>query len=182
MSGAIIEDDCVNLPIDSDVDAGEESAPRSGSSPFGPARPSRWPSLRWDVVLAVFLGGCVGGWGRYGITQVWPAQSGRFPWATFGVNAAGAFILALVVVVAADVLSSRYLRPLLGTGFCGALTTFSSIVVTTDLLFAHHHLGTAIVYLLASILAGLAAASFGLIVGRAVAANRRRARQKGSPT
>lgn len=172
----------MNLPIDPDLDPGVESGARSGSSPFGPARQHRWPRLRGGVVLAVFLGGCMGGWARYAITQAWPTHSGRFPWATFGVNVAGAFILALVIVVAADIVSSRYLRPLLGTGFCGAFTTFSSIVVSTDLLIAHHHPGTALAYLLASILAGLAAASFGLVLGRAVAAHRRRESQKGSPS
>lgn len=132
-------------------------------------------------MLAVFLGGCLGGWVRYGITETWPTRTGRFPWATFGVNVAGAFVLALVIVFAADVVSSRYLRPLVGTGFCGALTTFSSIVVTTDLLFAHHHPGTAVTYLAASIVAGLAAAALGLVIGRAVAA-KRRDRRKGSPS
>lgn len=182
MCGAIIEDEGVNLPIDPDLDAAEQFHRRSASSPFGPARPHRWPRLRWDVVLAVFFGGCVGGWARYAVTQAWATQTGRFPWATFTVNVAGAFILALVIVVAAVIVSSRYLRPLLGTGFCGAFTTFSSIVVTTDLLFAHHHPGTAAAYLGASIVAGLTAAAFGLVLGRAVAANRRRDRQKGSPS
>ena len=169
----------MDLPIEPDVDAAEQSARGSAASPFGAARPARWPRLRPDVVAVVFLGGCLGGWTRYAVTQAWPTRSGRFPWATFAVNIAGAFILALVVVIAADIVSSRYLRPLLGTGFCGALTTFSSIVVTTDLLFAHHHGGTALAYLTASIVAGLGAASFGLVLGRAVAANRRSDRQKG---
>jgi fluoride ion exporter CrcB/FEX len=40
------------------------------------------------------------------------------------VNVAGALILGLVVA-ASNVLSSRFVRPLLGTGFCGAFTTFS---------------------------------------------------------
>lgn len=172
----------MNLPVDPDLDAADQSATSSGGSPFGRSRPSRWPRLHVDVVAAVFIGGCAGGWARYGVTQAWPAPGGRFPWATFAVNVAGAFILALVIVVAADIVSSRYLRPLLGTGFCGALTTFSSIVVTTDLMFAHHHPGTALAYLAASIVAGLGAASFGLVLGRAVAANRRRDRQKGRPS
>ena len=67
-------------------------------------------------------------------------------------------------------MSGRYLRPLLGTGFCGAFTTFSSVVVTTDLLLAHGHAGTALAYLGASIGGGLAAALLGLVAGRALAA------------
>jgi CrcB protein len=166
----------VNLPIDPDIDRDLDliDTVPVGSTPFDQARPGRWPRLRWDVLLVVFLGGCLGGWARYGISSTWPTPSGRFPWATFGINVAGAFILALVVVVAMEVVASRYLRPLLGTGFCGAFTTFSSIVVTSDLLFAHHHPGTAISYLAATIVASLAAAVLGLVLGRAVATSRRR--------
>jgi len=169
-----IDDGGVNLPINPDIDAGiDTGSVRAAGSPFAVARPARWPRLRWDVLVAVFAGGCLGGWARYGITSTWPARSGRFPWAVFDVNLAGAFVLAIVLVVAADLVSSRYLRPLLGTGFCGAFTTFSSIVVTTDQLFAHHHPGTATAYLAASIVSGLAAASFGLAVARAIVTNRR---------
>jgi CrcB protein len=126
------------------------------------------PHLRWDVVAAVFVGGCIGGWARYGITTAWPARTG-FPWATFTVNVVGAFVLPLVLVVAANLVSSRYLRPLLGTGFCGAFTTFSSVVVTADQLFMHRHPVTAIGYVIVTIVVGLAAAWTGLVVGRAVA-------------
>ena len=138
------------------------------ASPFDAARPPSRPPARWDVVLAVFIGGCLGGLARYGITSAWPTPSGRFPWATLNVNLTGAFVLAIVIVVAAETFSSRYVRPLLGTGVCGAYTTFSSIVVTTDELFAHDHASTAIVYVTASAAGGLAAAWLGLVLARAV--------------
>ncbi|HJQ00711.1 MAG TPA: CrcB family protein [Jatrophihabitans sp.] len=170
----------MSLPIDPDLDAVEGSGTAVSSSPFGPSRRRRRPRLRWDVLLVVFVGGCLGGWARYRITSTWPTPNGRFPWATFDVNIAGAFILALVVVAATELVSSRYLRPLLGTGFCGAFTTFSSIVVTADLLFAHHQPQIAVAYLAASIVGGLAAASIGLVLGRAVATKRRRARENRS--
>jgi fluoride exporter len=67
-----------------------------------------------------------------------------------------------------------------GTGFCGAFTTFSSVVVTADQLFMHRHPGTAIGYVIATIAGGLAAAWAGLVVGRAVARPRPR-REKGTP-
>ena len=169
----------MSLPIDPDLDAAETAPTRS--SPFEQSRRPRWPRLRWDVVLVVFIGGCLGGWARYGITSAWSTNSGWFPWATFAINVAGAFVLALVIVAAADIVSSRYLRPLIGTGFCGAFTTFSSIVVSTDLLFAHHHPGTAVSYLAATIVASLVAASLGLVLGRAAATRHRRARENRSP-
>jgi CrcB protein len=156
----------------------ESTRQRSTSSAFEPSRRSSWPTFRIDVVVAIFLGGCVGGYARYAATLIWPTPSGAFPWPIFWVNTAGALILALVVVIASELAPSRYLRPLMGTGFCGALTTFSSVVVVVDQLFAHHHARTAIVYLLATIGSALAASWFGLLVGRAIAAGRRGARRE----
>ena len=85
-------------------------------------------------------------------------------------------------VAVATMPSFRFVRPLLGTGFCGALTTFSAVVVTADQLFAHGHQGIAITYLAASALAGLVAAALGLILGRAAVDGRRRVRDKRSYT
>jgi CrcB protein len=95
------------------------------------------------------------------------------------VNVTGAFLLGVVVAVA-GILASRLVRPLLGTGFCGAFTTFSAVVVTTDQLFAHRHQGLAIAYLAASSVAGLAAVAAGLVLGRAVVASRHWSREKRS--
>lgn len=149
-------------------------------APSVPRARTLWPVLRPDVIAAVFLGGCVGGFARYAVTKAWPAPASGFPWSTLAVNTAGAFVLGVVVVIAADVAPSRYLRPLVGTGFCGALTTFSAVVVTCDELFAHHHRSMAAVYLLSSVIAGLAACWFGLTVGRAVTVDRHQARERGS--
>jgi CrcB protein len=72
----------------------------------------------------------------------------------------------VVVVLATDVVSTPYLRPLLGTGVCGALTTFSAIVVEVDRLIAHGHAGLATGYLLATVAAGLVAATAGMLIAR----------------
>ena len=131
------------------------------------------------MLAAVFVGGCAGGALRYAATSVGHAGAGGFPWPTFAVNTAGAFVLAVVVVVAAEVAPSRYLRPLLGTGFCGALTTFSSVVVAADRMAAHHHVGLAAGYVAATAAGGLAAGSLGLASTRAMAGDRRRIRGEG---
>jgi CrcB protein len=154
-------------PIDPDVDVAEDIRHHRGGPPV--AAPSRWPRLRAAVLAAVFVGGCAGGLLRYGASEVWPSGSFSFPWATFGVNVAGAFVLAVIVVVATDVTRSpAVLRPLLGTGFCGALTTFSSLVVSAARLFAHSHARTAVAYLALSLVAGLAAGFTGLVLARAI--------------
>ncbi len=124
---------------------------------------------RPDVLGVIFAGGCAGGVARYAVTLAWPTPGNRFPWATLTVNTTGAFLLAVIIVFAAELAPSRYLRPLLGTGFCGAFTTFSSVVVASAELFAHRRVGIAIGYLCATIGAGLAAALFGRALARLVA-------------
>ncbi len=79
-----------------------------------------------------------------------------------------------MVVVAADLVPSRYLRPLVGTGFCGALTTFSSVVVATCQLCAQQRYGVAAGYLAASVLGGLAASALGSTMARSTTAGLRR--------
>jgi CrcB protein len=127
---------------------------------------------RPPLLLAVFAGGCVGGLARYGVTQAFPDGDG-LPASTLAVNLAGAFLLAVVLVVAIEVVpSSSYLRPLLGTGFCGAFTTFSAVTVSTSELVRDGSPATGLAYLVASLLGGLATAVLGLLLGRALFARR----------
>lgn len=166
--------------VDPDVGP-DEGARQRGPGPFD-VRPARgWPRLRPSVVAWVFVGGCAGGLVRYVVTKQWPSASYGFPWSTFAVNIGGAFVLALLLVLLSEVVGpSTYLRPLIGTGFCGALTTFSSIVVVADELVAHGHAVTAVVYLVATIGCGLAAGAVGVVMGRSFGAFRRRTREAGS--
>jgi CrcB protein len=118
-------------------------------------------------LCVVLAGGFVGGLVRYETVRHWSAAAGAIPWSTFAVNTAGAFILGVVVIVVLEVFGpSKYFRLLVGTGFCGALTTFSSVAVQTDELGAHGHLGGAIGYCAVSLVAGLAAVALGAALGR----------------
>jgi CrcB protein len=104
-----------------------------------------------------------------------PAGPASFPWAVFAVNTAGAFVLALLLVLVLEVLPpGTYLRPLVGTGFCGALTTFGSVAVAADQLVAAGRAALALGYVAASLGAGLCAV-VGAVAGvRALAAARAR--------
>jgi CrcB protein len=125
----------------------------------------------------VVAGGFFGGMVRYEVTDHWVARRGTFPWSIFTVNTAGAFVLGVVVIVALDVLAgSRHLRPLIGAGFCGALTTFSSVAVVVDQLLRHGHVALGLICLFGSLAAGLAAAAVGAAVGRALPPSRARRR------
>ncbi len=167
-------DELRELPLDPDLDGAAQRAPGPAAGPSGAGaagRRSRWPRVQWRIVGAVAGGGFAGGVVRYGAGLAWPTRAGTVPWSTFGVNTAGAFILALLLVLVLDVLPpTTYLRPVLGTGFCGALTTFSSVVTAVDQLAVHGQPGLAAGYLAASLAAGLAAASFGVLAGRSIAA------------
>jgi len=174
-------DELVQLPLDPDIATGAEIWHRPDvdrPGPFPRRRRSRWPRIHWGTVAAIAAGAFFGGLARYGVGLAWPTPAGRFPWGTFAVNTAGAFVLALLLILVLEVLPpTRYLRPVIGTGFCGALTTFSAVATGVDQLAAHGHAALAVGYLTASVLAGLAAASFGIIVGRSVAANREKGRE-----
>src|SRR5512135_2281202 len=80
-----------------------------------------------------------------------------WPWATFLVNVAGAFALGYFATRLQERLPlSTYKRPLLGTGFCGALTTFSTMQVELLKMLDAGRLGVAAGYLAGSLLAGYA--------------------------
>ena len=148
-----------------------------GTGPFATVR-HRLPRFEPTILAVIFAGGVVGGLTRYAITKAWPAPTTRFPWAVFTVNTAGAFALGLLLAMIAKLAPRRLLRPLLGTGFLGAFTTFSSVVTTTDQLLAHGRTGTAAAYLGGGILAALGAVSFGVVLGRAIGANHSRPRRR----
>lgn len=174
-----------HLPVDPDIDSDEDLRHHPGHLPEQPAaaQRSRWPAVHWGSVAMVGAGGFVGGLARYVVELAWPTGSGTFPWGTFAVNTAGAFVLALLLVAVLEVLPpSTYLRPAVGTGFCGALTTFSSVAVQTDRLTAHGHVGIAVSYLLTSVLAAVAAAMAGLLLGRSIPATRTRRVASEEPT
>lgn len=163
-------------PVDPDIDTTEDvrhRRPGDPSRPFTARQRSRWPRIHWGSVGAVAAGGFLGGITRYAVVLAWPAATGSVPWGIFVVNTAGTFVLALLLVLVLEVLRPMpYLRPLVGTGFCGALTTFSSVATGADQLAARGHAYLATGFAAGSVVAGLAAAVLGVVVGRSVAANR----------
>ena len=125
---------------------------------------------RFDILLAVLVGGFAGGAARFAVVRAWPTGPSGFPWSTLVVNLAGAAALGVLVVVAGSVWRSRYARPLVGTGVCGAFTTFSAVVVDADRLLARGEAGVAVGYLAASFVGGLAVALAGIVLARALVA------------
>jgi CrcB protein len=142
---------------------------RDGRLPVDPDIDARPPHL--VMALVIFVGGCGGGLSRYEIGRRWPSTSGSFPWDTFWVNLSGAFALAVVVTLVTVSARPRwFVRPLLGTGFIGAYTTFSALVTSIDLLVVHGHVALAVAYSIGSVVLGSASVLLGFLLARWAAA------------
>lgn len=146
-----------NLPVDSDVDA-------PGQVPGPVHRPIH---LHPWFVLLVVVGGCVGALSRYGLSRVLPAPDG-WPLPTLLINIAGAFALGALLEGlsrrGADTGRLRLLRLLVGTGFMGAFTTYSTLAVDAVHLFDAGAVEPALLYLAASLFGGIGAALAGIWV------------------
>ncbi|HST17298.1 MAG TPA: fluoride efflux transporter CrcB [Gaiellaceae bacterium] len=106
---------------------------------------------------SVFVGGCVGTLARGGLARAFPAGNG-VPWGTLIANVVGTALLAWFATRLQERLPpSTYRRPLLGTGFCGALTTFSTLQVELLRLGRDGHAALAVAYFAVSLAVGLAA-------------------------
>ena len=118
-------------------------------------------------LAAVFAGGALGTLARAGFEELAAPDPGRWPWPTFTVNILGAFFLFFFVTRLLERLPvSSYRRPFLGTGFCGGLTTFSTMQVETIKMFERGHYVLAAGYTVASIALGLVAAYLGTMLVR----------------
>ncbi len=146
--------------------------PDASQNPL-PDRLGGWLRRRGPIYAVIALGGFAGGDARYALGLAWPDNPGVFPWTTFGINVSGAFILALLLVLILEAWEApTWLRPLVGTGFLGAFTTFSAVVFALDRFAAAGQWPLFCAYMGFSALAGLAAASFGVVLGRSWVAAR----------
>jgi CrcB protein len=106
-------------------------------------------------LIAIFLGGAAGALLRVWLGETFTNAAAEWPWATFTINVSGSFALGYLATRLQDRLPlSTYRRPLLGTGFCGAYTTFSTMQVEILTMLEHHRYGLAATYAVASIAAG----------------------------
>jgi fluoride exporter len=120
-------------------------------------------------LAAIFAGGFLGAIARAALVEALPHDPGEWPWATFAVNVVGAFLLGYFVTRLQERLPlSAYRRPFLGTGLCGALTTFSTMQLELLRMLDGSHLALAAGYAAASLGAGfLAVAAATNLVRRA---------------
>ena len=124
------------------------------------AMPRRRVLPRPDVreVSAIFVGGSVGALARAAVSETFPHSPTSWPWPTFAVNIVAALLLGYFITRLQERLPlSSYRRPLLVTGLCGGLSTFSTMQVELLKMIQAHAYGLAAGYAVASIAAGYAA-------------------------
>ena len=141
-------------------------------TPSAGFRPAAWAAERGLTpgqlrAVAILTGGALGALARAGLAEAFSADAGEWPWGTFVANQVGALLLAwLITELAEVVVPTRLWRPLLGTGLCGALTTFSAFQVETIEIARHDRPGLAAAYAVVSIMVGMACAVAGTVFAR----------------
>lgn len=144
-----------SLPIDSDVDSIQ---PRAGR---------RAIHLHPGYVGLVILGGVFGTLARYGLEAVIPTP-GDWPLSTLLINLAGAFALGALleglVRCGRDLGRLRIIRLVVGTGFLGSFTTYSTLAVEASLLLDASRVSAALLYLSASVIGGACVTTLGIWV------------------
>lgn len=116
----------------------------------------------------VALGGAVGASARYAVLHGLPTGSDRLSWATLSVNLVGSLILGCLLEALTqagpDVGGRQRVRLLVGTGFCGALTTYSTLAHELVSL-AQTHAMTALAWAVSQVILGIVMAGVGAWLG-----------------
>ncbi|SEQ63843.1 CrcB protein [Lentzea xinjiangensis] len=111
------------------------------------------------TLLAVFFGAALGAPCRYLLDRfVQSRHSSDFPWGTLVVNVVGCFLIGFV--------AGTSWMPLLGIGFCGGLTTYSTFGYETVKLLEAERYRAALVNVVVSVALGVGAAAVGLGLAR----------------
>jgi CrcB protein len=113
------------------------------------------PQIDRLELVAIASGGAIGALARVGLSQAFPTGAGSWPWTIFAINLTGAFMLGYLVTRLQERLPvSTLRRPLLGTGLCGALTTFSTVQIEMLQMLDAHRDALAAGYIAASVVGG----------------------------
>jgi CrcB protein len=123
-------------------------------------------AVAWVAFIAA---GAVGAPVRYLVDGfVGGRTEGAFPWGTFAINASGSLVLGLLTGLGLYHAFPETPRLVLGTGFCGAYTTFSTFSFETVRLLEEGASSEAFRYALATLVVGAGAAGAGLALAAAL--------------
>jgi CrcB protein len=118
--------------------------------------------------IAIAVGGTIGCWGRYAMTNLVQAIYGKdFPYATMSINLLGSFLMGFLFIETLERLTlSPELRTGILTGGLGGFTTVSTFEMETLLLVEQGNLGKAALYVLLSVGLGFLGAFGGAYLAR----------------
>jgi fluoride exporter len=121
------------------------------------------------TLLLVAVAGAIGAPCRLLLDQ-WVARrhGGRFPLGTWLVNLSGSLLLGFVTGLALYQGLGHWPKAFIGTGFCGAYTTFSTFAYETVHLAEDGAVSSAVMYLMTSLVVGLLAAGAGMALAWAL--------------
>jgi CrcB protein len=121
------------------------------------------------LIAALIVAGAIGAVSRYAVDDLVRSRfAGSFPWGTFAINVSGSFVLGVITGLALYHGLAPIPKTAIGTGFCGAYTTFSTFSYETVQLVEAGDVGPAIGNVLGSVVLGLAAAALGLALTAAL--------------
>lgn len=128
---------------------------------------SRTTALTWSSLAA---GSLAGGFARYFMAgAVYRALGADFPYGTFLVNISGCFLIGLFDCLATErFVLTPTARILLMTGFCGAFTTFSTLILETSNLMKGGDFTRALLNAVGSLIVGLIVFRLGTMAGRLI--------------
>jgi CrcB protein len=121
-----------------------------------------------EAYLAIAIGGTLGCWARYALTNLVQAIYGRdFPYATLSINVLGSFLMGFLFIETVERLTvPPYVRIGVLTGFLGGFTTFSTFAMETLLFVEQGDGGKSLLYAALSLFLGLIAAFSGAFLAR----------------
>ncbi len=121
------------------------------------------------TVAMVLLGGAIGAPIRY-LTDLFvqSRHDSVFPWGTFAVNVVGSLVLGVSAALVIGLEPPAWVLALIGTGFCGALTTFSTFGYETVRLLEEGSVLTAVASCAAGLVIGLGACAAGFAAAAAL--------------
>ena len=120
--------------------------------------------------IAIAVGGVLGCWARYAMTNVVQSIFGReFPYATLSINLLACLLMGFLFEETIERLTiSPVLRVGILTGFVGGFSTFSTFAMETLLLAEQGEPAKGLLYVLLSVVLGLAAVTGGVYIARSL--------------
>lgn len=121
------------------------------------------------LFIGMSVAGGLGAATRYSIDKfIQSHTAGRFPWGVFTINVTGSFLMGVLAGLVLTSVASPTLQIVLGTGFLGGYTTFSTASHDTVTLIREGHAGKAIASSMSNLIITLGAAMAGLVVSGAL--------------